>query len=108
MNHEQCVVQVSTLADFEQLLTMVERVPVTEVDPQLLPLQTMPVAWYRGLVRALVNKYRSVPAPGTGCSVTVGCVMTLMYALRCSCYIMYLKHVHVHVAAVLISVCLLL
>ena len=62
MNHKHGVVQVSTLADFEQLLTMVERVPVTEVDPQLLPLQTMPVAWYRGLVRALVNKYRSVPA----------------------------------------------
>ena len=52
------ILQSSTYADWQQLLTMVERIPLSDVDAHLLPLQTMPLPWYRSLQRALQAKYR--------------------------------------------------
>ncbi|ESO95894.1 hypothetical protein LOTGIDRAFT_144386, partial [Lottia gigantea] len=43
--------------EFQELLKMVIRTPLSNEDVQLLPLSTMPVSWYRTLVPILMSKY---------------------------------------------------
>ena len=46
-----------TCQEFCELLTKVSTEPLREKDPQLAPLYHMPMMWYRGLFRVLINKY---------------------------------------------------
>ncbi|XP_074640655.1 KICSTOR complex protein SZT2-like [Tubulanus polymorphus] len=46
-----------SFTEFEEMLGMVYKEPLKSMDKRLLPLTNMPLAWYQGLIRVLVNKY---------------------------------------------------
>ena len=56
----QRVTASSAFDDFDEMLTMVEQVRLTEFDATLAPLTRMPLAWFRSLQRAIINKYKYV------------------------------------------------
>ena len=46
-----------TYEEFCELLERVIKTPIHEIDPKLMPLVNMSVAWYQGLVSVLCTKY---------------------------------------------------
>ncbi|CAH1774976.1 unnamed protein product [Owenia fusiformis] len=46
-----------TFIEFQELMQVVERESLRQMDPRLTPLHNMSQSWYKGLVRVLMNKY---------------------------------------------------
>ena len=45
-----------TFTEFCELLPMVTKHSLYEVDAELVPLHNMPISWYNGLAKVLINK----------------------------------------------------
>jgi len=46
-----------SFVEFEELLTLVERISLEDIDVRLAPLRGMSLTWYQGLTRVLTTKY---------------------------------------------------
>ena len=46
-----------TFSEFQELLDIVTRVTLSEIDQRLVHISNMSMTWYQGLARVLVNKY---------------------------------------------------
>ena len=47
-----------TFTEFQELLGIVVTVPLRDIDHQLNILQNMSLAWYQGLTRVLMQRYK--------------------------------------------------
>ena len=50
------IFQRMTFAEFCELLPMVVCQSLYEIDPELSPIHHMPISWYQGLAKVLINK----------------------------------------------------